>query len=1113
MKLNSSLIRMKTVRFLICLFAANAALTTAIAADVPVIAEHKTVIANPEATNSGTGYRLQVKVTDTKGQPVSDALVECYRYANWLEEDVSTPMRLDKRGTTGPSGLVSFSITNRASLAIAATKPGLSVGWNGWYPQSETEMASLEIPLTSPLSASGVVRGAAAQPIADAEVWVRLAALSDRRSSAGQPWSVLSSYQGRQLLGTRTGADGRFTIERLPVGATFELAAAKPGLAMDQPGRASIGLDGLTYRSGETNIVLTLKPAGAIEGRVVEEETGKPIAGARIFSMDSGQSAPQSARPTAADGIFRLTDLTPGPRALRATIGTNQFADWVCEPVSVNVESGVTNRDAKITASRGGVLEVTVVDESTGKAIKDASVSASSQSAMGGAARTGTDGIARVRLTPGSVYVFVSKQGLKSSQEQTSIELGRTNRLSISLGKASSLTGTVLDAEGNPASGMFVGLFPYMRGEKMTDAKGQFILPLDPDTFRLGGRPDFQRSLIARDIQRNVVAMLDLAEDATNATLRLGPALTLAGRVTTTASQPITNATVQLMLRTERIGASLGTPVNADATGRFEITGLPPGRRYDVTVQARDYGTETTQVEAAETNRLRIELEPIQLPEANLPLAGVVLDADDKPAAGAMINSYAMKQPRLNGQTDAQGRFSFDHVCAGPIQLSARTQLGNLYGNAMAEGGDTNVTIQLRPQNFATLRPTQKFTGTVVGPDQQTAAKVAVSLIPYSGQGERTTDAQGRFTLMSDPRRYAGMQRNQNTMIARDLGRNLAAAVELLDDQSTNIQVQLEPALTLAGRVVGPDGKAITTAQAQMMFRTDRMTSPLGNPIRADSDGRFEIKALPVGHRYYVTVSAAGFGEEQRSVDSPEGETNRMELEVFELPAADQQIAGLVMDANDKPASGAYVSARGPKQPSLQTQTDRRGHFAFNQVCAGLIQLSANDPYRRGYGSTSASGGDTNIVIRLGSLPSRRSTPPPAALKGRSLPDLTSYGLAVADAPADRPVLVVLIDAEQRPSRRALRLLADRAAALKEKGLAVVALQSGVMAEADFAAWKEETKLPFPVGCSKADPERSRAAWGSTALPWLVLADKNHQVVSEGFVLEDLDAQLETLIK
>ena len=129
------------------------------------------------------------------------------------------------------------------------------------------------------------------------------------------------------------------------------------------------------------------------------------------------------------------------------------------------------------------------------------------------------------------------------------------------------------------------------------------------------------------------------------------------------------------------------------------------------------------------------------------------------------------------------------------------------------------------------------------------------------------------------------------------------------------------------------------------------------------------------------------------------------------------------------------------------------------------------------------------------------------------MPDLAPLGLTPEQAPAEQPLLAVLIDAEQRPSRRALRLLGEQAAAMKDKGVAVIVVQTGTMTEDAVKAWKQEAALAFPVGCMKGDVEKARAAWGASALPWLILTDKSHQVIAEGFSLEELDAKLKDLAK
>ena len=71
----------------------------------------------------------------------------------------------------------------------------------------------------------------------------------------------------------------------------------------------------------------------------------------------------------------------------------------------------------------------------------------------------------------------------------------------------------------------------------------------------------------------------------------------------------------------------------------------------------------------------------------------------------------------------------------------------------------------------------------------------------------------------------------------------------------------------------------------------------------------------------------------------------------------------------------------------------------------------------------------------------------PVSLKGKPLPNPASLGLSAAEVPAGEPIVVLLIDAEQRPSRRTLKLLTDQAVALKEKHVAALLLQAGSMAD------------------------------------------------------------------
>src|ERR1019366_78269 len=102
------------------------------------------------------------------------------------------------------------------------------------------------------------------------------------------------------------------------------------------------------------------------------------------------------------------------------------------------------------------------------------------------------------------------------------------------------------------------------------------------------------------------------------------------------------------------------------------------------------------------------------------------------------------------------------------------------------------------------------------------------------------------------------------------------------------------------------------------------------------------------------------------------------------------------------PVARASVYSYGNGQPNINAQTDAKGQFTLDKVCAGPIQLSANNR-GGGYGNVTAEGGDTNVLIKIStSRVMRMASPRTASLKGKPLPDLAPLGFTLADAPADQ---------------------------------------------------------------------------------------------------------------
>ena len=128
---------------------------------------------------------------------------------------------------------------------------------------------------------------------------------------------------------------------------------------------------------------------------------------------------------------------------------------------------------------------------------------------------------------------------------------------------------------------------------------------------------------------------------------------------------------------------------------------------------------------------------------------------------------------------------------------------------------------------------------------------------------------------------------------------------------------------------------------------------------------------------------------------------------------------------------------------------------------------------------------------------------------GKPLPELEGIKLKLSDEQTkDRAILLCFFDMEQRPSRNCIRQLAQKAAELKEKGVAVVAVQTSQVTEKTLNEWKKKNRIPFPVGMITADIEKTRFTWGVRSLPWLILTDKQHIVTAEGFTLDELNEKL-----
>lgn len=947
------------------------------------------------AAAGGAPANYTGKVVDERGQPLAGATVECYQDSSAETASTAQDFVLKERSTTDSKGGFGVAAGSRVTFVVVK-KEGLAPGWKTW--SSMLDDSPDPVILTAPTALAGSVVDENNQPVAGAEVWV-----SD--AMAGDPQTRIFGKPARENFSAKTGADGRFRIENFPADGQATLAVRKEGKAQRPVGNSDDL--GAHARSGQEDVELMVGRAGSVEGKVVVAETGQPVGGVgiQLRGWGGGLYGTEFLEPieSGTDGVFRISDLQPGKYYVIATIPGQPIPDWVVvqeDRREVTVVAGKTTRDEVVHVTKGALLRVTVVNTNDQKPVANVKLS------TGHYAGTYTDanGVALLRAEPGKGFFSAAKNGWSLQSARPVLEGGKTNFYMMKLIPLPIITGTVRDSSGAPVAGVMVSFHPGINQpvEVKTDVDGHYELTIKED-MREGGMwtgPSRQRSfVIARSLERNLAAMQEFDVIPARLDFRLQPAITISGSVKDTTGAPLPGATAAPSLLWGKQYAPLfSRPVKVDAQGLFTFAGLPQGQEYDFLsgITAKGYGTSfgknQVSASAAETNHY--EIPPFVLKKADRKLAGKVLGPDGKPLAGAMVQLSGEGQPQgLSARSNSKGLFVIDGVCEGEVHLYASWSYTQEFGgqpdflnagNGMgikAQAGDTNFVIQMQNPNI-NAGYTLTFSGTVFDPSGAPARDLSVSVVPdmvdmiqHIALAEPTaTDFDGKYTVSRRQMRR-GETAYTNSIIVRDEDHNLVAA-HLFDENTTNLDLRLQPGLTISAKVEDPAGKSISNLTAKLQILV------VGNlwqmiPSRTDQTevpGRIEFKALPRGYRYRLFVLAPGYGSTTRPVTLEAAtQANRLDLPNVVLKPAKLKVAGHVVDANGWAVPSAWVSVSGDGQPTTNTQSDWSGHFALD-VCEGPLTVTGSVQGATGHLQTL--GGETNISLKLIPWPGAVADPP-----------------------------------------------------------------------------------------------------------------------------------------
>ncbi|MHC4324835.1 MAG: carboxypeptidase regulatory-like domain-containing protein, partial [Planctomycetota bacterium] len=645
------------------------------------------------------------KVVDWRGRPVADAEVfgseNLYDYAagrtSWAE-----PSRM----TTGQDGR--FELKVRAErkdyIWVVAWKKGLALGWQSVrFGQSEQDMI---VRLGEPAVLAGIVVDEAGQGISGAMVRLCL----KMGWMGGTPGVTFEEPQDWFTI--RTDGEGRFRFDHLPADSTADLW-------IEAPGKASCwtywehelsDVAGSQFSAGRTDVRIILKPEGILRGKVVNENSGEGVAGVRLLARPDAGYANYSCVPTVTsgpDGTFIYAGLAANDYSLQVVAPYGQPADWVGKDVKVTVETGQTT-EVNVPVSKGGLVEVTILDAVTEKPIENAGVNVSLPANFGlhpcwyNSVRTDANGLAYLRVPPGKfrLRMWAEAYDYFTDPEPVIISRGESIRREVSLVAYPFVTGIVRDSGGQPVAGVVVSSKPICEEASRTDEQGRYKVEWRPSS-------NIRCVLVlARDTEHNLAGLADVKDQTQPLDLTLSPAFVVRGRIMDPNGKAIPAATISLRASMPGWGTDAAPAVFTDANGFYEAHAIPAPTenfQYRLEVRAEGFGPVEQREFPFDTAQDRqVEVSPIVLTPADRSISGVIVDANGIPAAGVPIfvtgprGSNTAGQPRHQSSSDEQGRFTVDGVCAGPLRIQAG--FGNRPGGSGsldAEGGDRDVEVVL----------------------------------------------------------------------------------------------------------------------------------------------------------------------------------------------------------------------------------------------------------------------------------------------------------------------------------------------------------------------------------------------------------------------------------
>lgn len=798
----------------------------------------------------------------------------------------------------------------------------------------------------------GLVRDADGAPVDGVTVTL------GRAVARGEDAPSMSHWLPRGTATTAGG--GRFRIEKLVPGE-YSATAAREGMGPGQRGSIEV----LARQTAHVEIKLA-RVGLALSGRVLDVGGGA-IAGARVTAVGQsggmGRAAALFGAVSGAEGQYRLT-LARGPVALR--VEAEGYAPLLDTDLLL---VRPTTRDLRLVP--GARLSGRVVVRDSRQPLAEAEVSLTSavRTDFREARDTRTDGDGRFELTalePGNYEVMARKGVLVGAGKTVALAVAQSvGDVEVEVDRAHVVSGRVKDDAGASLGSIRVSAYrdspPFGQAARTrSNPDGSYALEgLLPGSYRIDASEDGFGFSSAR---ANVVTA-----DLASVDVTLTRVVKVTGKVVTAEGRPVEGARVRATLEGRQGGGgsfSAGDSATTAADGTFELKRISPGS-LRLTAQAEQQGSASVgpeEIKAGQPKVLSLKL------GKGSALSGTVRTEDGRPAPDVRvtvrIRTGAMSLSSEQDVSGPDGRYRIENVPAGQVIVTAsRSSRGGFDMSPRAERADQK-TLALGEAEDKTgidlvvAPPGTALAGTVVGPDgKPVAGAVLTAGVERDGRAFRGSSRDlrtysqidGQFTLEEVGKVphtiWASHPDHPDTEVKGVMG------------GATGVKVTFPPDTSVAGLVVGPDGKPIANYTIAILpgpranetpedrrrrqsagfdARTQRVQSPAGT---------FEILRLaPGAHELHATGPA---GESASQVVTLAAGERRTGLRIPLAPGL--RVTGRVIEhGSGKPVPEAtvYAMGRGAARPQAEVKPD--GSFVLEGAPVGdSLRLSFQAEFTR----------------------------------------------------------------------------------------------------------------------------------------------------------------------